>query len=210
VLALQTLAFRYDWAEFYEAILADSALFVDALRRYRRGQGDDHFSFEDMAPGLADLPPSLASYLRSDSAEALTRHPALDTYLSSLLSYQSVNQWELDAFREIGSLRREIRLALDGGDAVGSARSVAVTAITAMDGLSSSLVSGSSAQLDGFRSAIDQVRSAAARVTERAKGSPENNPQETEVRAALNELSAAVERVREELRLVRDSSILRS
>jgi hypothetical protein len=73
VLALQTLAFRYDWAEFYGAILADSALFVDALRRYRRGQGDDHFSF-------------------------------------------------------------------------------AMTAVTAMDGPSGSLVSGSSAQLDGFRS----------------------------------------------------------
>jgi hypothetical protein len=209
VLALQTLAFRYDWAEFYEAILADSALFVDALRRYRGGQGSDHFSFEDMAPGLSDLSPSLASYLRSERAEALTRHPALDTYLTSLQSYHSVNQWELDAFRQIGLLRREIRLALDGGDAVRSARSVAATAITVMDSLSSSVVGGSSAQLDGFRGAIEQVRSAAARVTDSVKGPQENNANDAEVRAALDELSAAVERAREELRLVRDFSILR-
>jgi len=209
VLALQTLAFRHDWAEFYEAILADSALFVDALRRYRRSQGSDHFSFEDMAPGPSDLPPSLASYLRSERAEALIRHPALDTYLSSLQSYHSVNQWELDAFRQIGSLRREIRLALDGGDAVRSARSVTATAITVMDSLSGSLVGSFSAQLEGFKSAIEQVRLAAARVTDRVKGSQENNLRETEVRAALDELSAAVERAREELRLVRDSSILR-
>jgi hypothetical protein len=208
VLALQTLAFRHDWAEFYEAILADSALFVDALRRYRRGQGSDHFSFEDLAPGLSDLPPSLASYLRSERAEALTRHPALDMYLSSLQSYHSVNQWELDAFRQLGSLRREIRLALDGGDAVQSAQSVAATATTVMDSLSGSLVSGSSAQLEGFKSAIEQVKSAAARVADRVKGSQGNNLRETEVRAALDELSAAVKRAREELRLVRDSSIL--
>lgn len=208
VLALQTLAFRHDWAEFYEAILADSALFVDALRRYRRGQGSDHFSFEDLAPGLSDLPPSLASYLRSERAEALTRHPALDMYLSSLQSYHSVNQWELDAFRQLGSLRREIRLALDGGDAVHSAQSVAATATTVMDSLSGSLVGGSSAQLEGFKSAIEQVKSAAARVADRVKGSQGNNLRETEVRAALDELSAAVKRAREELRLVRDSSIL--
>jgi KAP family P-loop domain len=209
VLALQTLAFRHDWAEFYEAVLADSALFVDALRRYRRGQGSDHLSFEDMAPGLSDLPPSLASYLRSERAEALTRHPALDMYLTSLQSYHSVNQWELDAFRQLGSLRREIGLALDGGDAVRSARSVATTATTVMDRLSGSLVGGSLAQLHGLKSAIEQVRSAATRVTDRVKSSQENTLHETEVRAALNELNAAVEKAREELRLVRDSSILR-
>jgi hypothetical protein len=209
VLALQTIAFRHDWAEFYEAVLTDSALFIDALRRYRRGQGTDRFSFEDMAPGLSDLPPSLASYLRSERAEALTRHPVLDMYLTSLQSYHSVNQWELDAFRQLGSLRREIRLALDGGDAVRSARSVAATATTVMDSLSGSLVGGSLAQLHGFKSAIEQVRLAATRVTDRVKSSPENDLHETEVRAALDELSAAVERAREELRLVRDSSILR-
>ena len=209
VLALQTLAFRHDWAEFYEAVLADSALFVDALRRYRRGQGSDHLPFEDIAPGLSDLPPSLASYLRSERAEALTRHPALDMYLTSLQSYHSVNQWELDAFRQLGSLRREIRLALDGGDAVRSARSVAATATTVMDSLSGSLVGGSSVQLHGLKSAIEQVRSAATRVTDRVKSSQENNLHETGVRAALDELNAAVERAREELRLVRDSSILR-
>jgi hypothetical protein len=46
-------------------------------------------------------------------------------------------------------------------------------------------------------------------VTDRVKSSQENNLHETGVRAALDELNAAVERAREELRLVRDSSILR-
>jgi hypothetical protein len=53
------------------------------------------------------------------------------------------------------------------------------------------------------------VKSAATRVTDRAKGSQADNLPKTEVRAALDELSAAVERAREELRLIRDSSILR-
>jgi hypothetical protein len=209
VLALQTIAFRRDWAEFYEAILADSALFVDALRRYRRGKGDDHLSFDDLALGLADLPPSLAGYLRSERAEALTRHPALDTYLSSLESYHSVNQWELDAFRQIGPLRRQIRLALDGGDVADPARAAAATAARVTADLSGPLGGGPSVQLDGFRIALEQVRWAAARVTERVQDTNRDQLADTGVRAALNELSAAADRAHQELRLVRDSSILR-
>jgi hypothetical protein len=209
MLALQTLAFRYDWAEFYDAILVDSALFVDALRRYRQSQGNDQFPFEDVAPGLGDLPPSLASYLRSERAEPLIRHPSLDTYLSSLQSYRSVNPWELDAFRQIGSLQREIRLALDGGEAVGSAGSLATTATTVADGLWDALTSGYSLQVDGFRSALERVRSAAARLTDRLGSSGGVPPDDVAVRNALTDLRAAVERTRAELRLVRDSSILR-
>jgi hypothetical protein len=209
VLALQTLAFRYDWAEFYDAILTDSALFVDALRHYRQGQDGRSFPFEDLAPGLTDLPPSLASYLRSQHAEALTRHPTLDTYLTSLRSYHSVNQWELDAFRQIGSLRRDIRLALGSSAPVRSARSVAATAAEVTDRVYGSLAGRSSAQLDGLRSAIELVRSAAALVTDGFKDAGDGDPDQREVRAALAELSAAVDRVREELRLVRDFSVLR-
>ena len=46
VLALQTLAFRYDWATLYDAILADSELFADALRRYRGDPAGDQFVFQ--------------------------------------------------------------------------------------------------------------------------------------------------------------------
>jgi KAP family P-loop domain len=209
VLALQILAFRYDWTDFYKAVLADSALFVDALRRYRRGQDGDQFVFDDLAPGLGDLPTSLAAYLRSDEAEALTRHPALDTYLTSLQSYHSVNPWELDAFRQIGSLLREIRLASDGGDVLGSAYPVGASATGVADRLAGSLAAGASGQLDGFRSAIERIRSAAAQLTENARRAEADHLNEATVRAALEGLRAAVERAREELRQVRDFSILR-
>ena len=82
VLALQILAFRYDWAEFYEAILADSAL-SSTRSGAIAGVKAATTSFEDMAPGLSELPPSLVTYLKSERAEALARHPALDAYLSS-------------------------------------------------------------------------------------------------------------------------------
>lgn len=211
VLALQTLAFRYDWADFYEAILADSALFVDALRRYRESRGSDDLPFEDLAPVLTELPPSLASYLRSDWAAALTRHPSLDSYVSSLESYHRVNSWELDAFRQIGKLRREIRLALRGNDLARSARSVAAVAATVPETLLSSVAGSSSAQLDGLRMAIEQIRSAGADLARHAGGSGDiaEPPSDADIRSALNALGTAVERAREELRLVRDSSILR-
>ena len=130
-------------------------------------------------------------------------------YLTSLQSYHGVNQWELDALRQLGSLRREIRLALDGGEAARSARSAAATATMVMNSLSGSLAGGSPAQLHGLRVAIEQTRSAAARVTDHTESSAGNDLHETEARAALDQLSAAVQRAREELRLVRDSSILR-
>lgn len=209
VLALQTLAFRHDWAEFYEAILADSALFIDALRLYRQRQGADDFSFEDVAPGLTALPPSLAGYLRSAPAEALTRHPALDTYLTSLQSYDSVNQWEIDAFRQLGSLRREVGLVLDADDLVGYAETVATKAVTVMDGLSRSLAGGSQAQLSGFINAIQLVGTAATEVSDLVFSLPAGDRREKAVRAAIDELRSAVVRAREELRLVRASSILR-
>jgi hypothetical protein len=82
VLALQILAFRYDWAEFYEAILADSAL-SSTRSGAIAGVKAATTSFADMAPGLSELPPSLVTYLKSERAEALARHPALDAYLSS-------------------------------------------------------------------------------------------------------------------------------
>ena len=81
VLALQTLTFRYDWQSMYDAILTDSILFVDALGRYR---GGEESAFEDLSPELVALPPDLADYLRSGSADPLETQLSLDSYLSSL------------------------------------------------------------------------------------------------------------------------------
>jgi hypothetical protein len=83
VLALQTLAFRYEWEALYDAILVDSALFINVLRCYRGGQES---AFEELSPDFSALPLSLTDYLLSSSAAPLTRHESLDPYLSSVQS----------------------------------------------------------------------------------------------------------------------------
>ncbi len=112
VLALQTLLFRYEWRPLYDAILADSLLFIDALTRYRSGEDG---AFEDLSPELRVLPTELGEYLRSDLADALRLgdashlHGSLDLYLSSLESTGAGVPWISDAYRDLGRLRGELR-----------------------------------------------------------------------------------------------------
>ena len=121
VLALQTLLFRYEWRLLYDAILADSLLFIDALTRYRSGEDG---AFEDLSPELRVLPAELGEYLRSNLADALRLedashlHGALDPYLSSLESAGAGIPWISDAYRDLGRLRGELRRfrALDRAD----------------------------------------------------------------------------------------------
>ena len=75
VLSLQTLAFRYDWRVFYNAILIDPMLFPGALTRYR---DDDDLAFDQLAPDLGTVQDELAAYLRSDAVKALARRSSLD------------------------------------------------------------------------------------------------------------------------------------
>src|SRR6185437_4252933 len=86
------------------------ALFIEALGRYREGQ---ETVFEELSPELSALPSSLATYLLSSSAEPLTRHKSLDTYLSSLQSISRSQSWFFDAYRQAGQLRRDVRNVLD-------------------------------------------------------------------------------------------------
>ena len=51
ILSLQTLAFRRDWEDAYDAINADSELFIGALRSYRTGYPA---AFEDTLPDCGD------------------------------------------------------------------------------------------------------------------------------------------------------------
>ena len=168
VLALQTLAFRYDWESLYDAILADSPLFVDILRRYRRSQERDESAFEDLSPDLETLAPSLASYLRSRLAEPLTRHNTLDPYLSSLQSTRSSRSWELGAYRKIGQLRREIRDAL-GQDPISSAAigKVFSAALEVVSGISELLpASGRSEDGPGLAQYLRRLETQAKRLFE--------------------------------------------
>lgn len=207
VLALQTLAFRPDWTRLYDAILADSALFADALRRYRLDQQGQQFPFEDLAPELGTLPASLAGYLRSDRAEALTRHDSLDNYLTSLQSYRTTGSWELEAFRRIGALRREIRLALDQAQVSDSILAgIMATAADTTVNVMSLLGATPTGQSAGLMRAVDEVKNIAAGLAGIGIKGPDEA--EAETRARLIQLRDATDRAREELQLLRDSSIL--
>ena len=81
VLAVQTLAFRYEWRSFYSAMLTDSAKFIQMLRLYREGVNG---AFGALSSELLSPPVDLAEYLNSSSAEPLIRYGSLDAYLSSL------------------------------------------------------------------------------------------------------------------------------
>ena len=91
VLALQTLAFRYEWQAFYDVIFTGRVSFVEALRRHRAGKGGE--AFNDLLPTPKALPNSLVSFLRSDDAEPLVRYDSLDPYVSSLHSARST--WDV-------------------------------------------------------------------------------------------------------------------
>jgi KAP family P-loop domain len=108
VLALQTLTFRPNWQTMYDAILTDSLLFVDALKRYRAGEDA---AFEDLHPELAVLPADLTDYLRSDRVDALCRQPSLDIYLSSLEATGRMPRELGSAYQALGRLRSALRKA---------------------------------------------------------------------------------------------------
>jgi hypothetical protein len=127
VLALQTIAFRYEWEPLYSAILADSELFIDVLRRYRNGQHEQS-AFAELSPDLEMLPTSLATYLRSPQAKPLTRYRTLDDYLSSIRAANGIKSWKLDGYREIARLHGAIRDAFKKNSLESSADDVAVIA----------------------------------------------------------------------------------
>lgn len=111
VLALQTLTFRPSWQTVYDAILTDSVLFVNALKRYRNGEDS---AFADIHPELAVIPADLADYLRSKCVEALCRQTSLDKYLSSLESTGRMPRVLDEAYQVLGRLRSVLRKALTG------------------------------------------------------------------------------------------------
>lgn len=213
VLALQTIAFRYDWEALYEGILADSAFFVDALRRYRRGEERGEFTFDDLSPRLEALPPDLASYLRSSLAEPLIRHSTLDVYLSSIQSTRGrVRPQELDAYRKIGRLRRQIRDALLQ-EPIPSAMFTTIADSTRE-------VMSAISDLGKERSyGIERYRERMAQVLDEIAEELEPSPSEAismssaarsaqNLRTLLTQLQREVENVRLELQIIRNDSIL--
>jgi KAP family P-loop domain len=79
VLALQTMAFRLDWYQIYNALITHPNRFRDALRNHRNGG-----AFKELFPDLMEFPEELNSFLLSDLIKPLADEPDFDTYTSSL------------------------------------------------------------------------------------------------------------------------------
>ena len=196
VLALQTLAFRYEWDEaLSDVILADPPFFLETLRSFREG---DDGAFADLAPHLSVLPPDLGEYLRSVQAEALVHHADLAPYVSSLRSTASLPSWLVEAYDELGALRRVARAVRDDPAAASAAR-LAPGARQALDRLRhSSFGPGESGRLPTLLSQLDEL-------TERLRRTPEDP---NALRDAAGQILRVVTEIYRELRRLRDVSPL--
>jgi hypothetical protein len=202
VLALQTIAFRYDWEALYDGIIADSALFIDALRRYTQGEERGESTFDDISPRLETLPPDLASYLRSPLARPLIQHPTLDAYLSSLEATRGRSRpQELEAYRRIGELRRQIRDALGRETITGTTLSALGASvrdvIDAISELGSKRVYGVRRYRERMAVFLDEISQSRQQPTSTAQ-----------LRTQLIGLQREVENIRAELQVMRNDSIL--
>lgn len=109
VLALQTIAFRFDWQDAYDAINADPDQFRTDLRVYLEGNKN---AFQGSLPGLEHMPAELREYLASELAAPLAKADSLAPYLSSLQSVRGVTPWFADALGALGRFQRALTTAL--------------------------------------------------------------------------------------------------
>jgi len=109
VLALQTIGFRRDWQDAYDAISADPDQFMSDLHRYREGDQD---AFQGSLPGLEHLPVGLSDYLASELAAPLADAGSLVRYLSSLRSARGVDPGFSDALGALGRFERALNAAV--------------------------------------------------------------------------------------------------
>ncbi|MGH3405073.1 MAG: KAP family P-loop NTPase fold protein [Streptosporangiaceae bacterium] len=210
ILALQTLAFRDEWEGLYDALLTDTDMFAEILNRYRRDDGSEQ-AFADLAPGLGVLPPSLASYLRSALAAPLLAPEPLDPYVSSLQSTRGTPTWISETYKLIGQLRHRLR-ALLGDAAADQAHRAEIEAIVAealrMAESLFATTSGPDAPSDNYRlqRVLDHVRHTAGRL---ASVADRRNPSDAiDLEAVLTDLLHAIDQLRDDLKAIRDFSIL--
>jgi hypothetical protein len=105
VLGLQTLAFREDWRQAYEVLLAEREIFTAAVRRQLEG---DASAVENLWPELATTPRSCFAYLES-LGMPLLQASSLDPYLHSIESTESTHAGLVDAYSVVGDLRGLLR-----------------------------------------------------------------------------------------------------
>ena len=104
MLSLQTIAFRPDWEDAYEAFLAEPEVFIDAVRRQLNGEQN---AVVTLWPSL-DIPASLLQYLDS-SGKPLLEAEMLDTYIRSIESTRSTQTGLAAAYRVFGDLNGLLR-----------------------------------------------------------------------------------------------------
>jgi hypothetical protein len=207
ILALQTLAFREEWEGLYDALLSDTDMFVQALERYRLADDSDQ-AFAYLAPGLDVLPPSLVSYLRSDLAAPLLEPESLDPYVSSLQSTRGTPSWIADTYRLIGELRQPLRSALTTPTADRTQiDDIVLKALMLADSTLSNAAGPNS--LEGnhrLGQVLRHIKRTANRITPIADRG--NLGDARDLQPALAEIDKAVEELRDELKSIRDFSIL--
>jgi hypothetical protein len=105
VLCLQTLAFRTDWEEAYEVLLAEREVFTDAVRRQLDG---DPAAVENLWPELTGIPDSFFDYLGS-LGRRLLAVGSLDPYLHSMEATRSTQPGVVAVYQVLGDLRGHLR-----------------------------------------------------------------------------------------------------
>jgi hypothetical protein len=106
-LSMQTLSFRSDWTEAYQALLAEPEAFTSALRN--QGQEAPN-ALAGLWPELADVATGLAEYFAMPRAASLL-NPALDLnqYIYSIESTRTANPALAEIYPKLGSLRGRLR-----------------------------------------------------------------------------------------------------
>jgi KAP family P-loop domain/Double zinc ribbon len=108
ILALQTLTFRPDWQEVYDAVIANPNHFGKTLAAYRDGADE---KFRENFPGLPELSADLKEFLTSALLQPVVDEPDLDPYLSSLRSTSGPEQMRLDLNNWLEDLQVTIKEA---------------------------------------------------------------------------------------------------
>jgi hypothetical protein len=105
VLCLQTLAYRTDWENAYEVLLAEREVFTDAVRRQLDG---NPAAVENLWPELAGVPDSFFDYLGSLGRQLLAV-TSLDPYLHSMEATRSTQPGVVATYQVLGDLRGQLR-----------------------------------------------------------------------------------------------------
>ena len=192
ILALQTLAFRRDWEDAYDAINADSELFIGALRSFRDGY---RAAFEETLPELRRFPPDLNTFLASSLAEPLVAQPSLDAYLSSLRSTSGSGTWLFDLFHALGRVERSVAGVL--------ASEVAQPDITVVVEALESYLDTASAKAP-TPAIKEKVKEISMRLTRFSSELSSKAPEQPSI-TTLQDLAAEIERFKADLRFMRDA-----